>query len=48
MHGAKGGAPRGAGHGNYKHGERTLEAVETRKLLAVLTRLSRETAGKVH
>ena len=41
VHGAGGGAPRGARHGNYKHGMRTREAVEGRKLIAELLRISR-------
>jgi len=43
MHGARGGAPRGAGHGNFRHGARTREAVEARKAVNALVRLFRET-----
>ncbi len=43
MHGAGGGAPRGVGHGNYRHGGRTREAVETRRAVNSLVRLIRET-----
>ena len=43
MHGARGGAPRGAAHGNYRHGGRTKEAVEARKMVNALVRLVRET-----
>ncbi len=42
MHGARGGAPRGGGHGSYKHGGRTREAVEARKMVNALVRLVRE------
>ncbi len=47
MHGAGGGAPRGSGHGSYKHGGRTREAVEARKMVNALLRLSREKMGEV-
>ena len=47
MHGAGGGAPRGAGHGNYRHGGRTKEAVDARKMVNALVRLVRETMGEV-
>jgi len=43
MHGAGGGAPRGKTHGNYRHGGRTKDAVETRKMINALVRLVRET-----
>ena len=43
MHGARGGAPRGAGHGNFRHGGRTREAVEARKMVNALVRFVRET-----
>ena len=42
MHGARGGAPRGAGHGNYRHGGRTRDTVETRRLANLLARLCAE------
>ena len=47
MHGAGGGAPLGAGHGSYRHGGRTREAVEARKMVSALIRMSRETMGEV-
>ena len=36
MHGARAGAPRGEAHGQFKHGARTIEQQEQRKLLAAL------------
>jgi hypothetical protein len=33
MHGARGGAPEGERNGNYRHGARTKEASELRKLI---------------
>ena len=33
MHGARGGAPEGERNGNYRHGARTKEAIELRKLI---------------
>ena len=47
MHGARGGAPNGVRNGAYVHGERTREAVEARKMVSALIRLSRETMGEV-
>jgi hypothetical protein len=43
MHGAGGGAPRGARHGNYRHGCRSIEAQESRRVVNALARLVRET-----
>jgi hypothetical protein len=43
MHGAGGGAPRGPSHGNYRHGCRSIEAQESRKMVNALARLIRET-----
>jgi hypothetical protein len=36
MHGARGGAPEGERNGNYRHGARTKEATELRKLIRAL------------
>ena len=33
MHDARGGAPEGERNGNYRHGARTKEAIEVRKLI---------------
>jgi len=42
MHGGKSpGAPRGRQHGNYKHGERSIAAIEFRKHYARLLKDSR-------
>lgn len=41
MHGAGGGAPAGSVHPNYRHGGRSLEVVEIRKLSSLLVRLSK-------
>ena len=43
MHGARGGAPHGSEHGNYRHGGRTVESVEARKMINDLIRLVGET-----
>jgi hypothetical protein len=43
FHGARGGAPTGDRHGNYRHGEYTKEAKAARSVIAELLRLSRET-----
>ncbi len=42
FHGARGGAPKGARNGMYRHGLYTKEAVEERRLLHELLRQSRE------
>ncbi len=42
FHGAGGGAPRGAQNGNYKHGLYMKEAVEERRALSALLRVSRK------
>lgn len=42
FHGAKGGAPRGEAHGNYKTGLRTLEMKEERHRLRELILESKE------
>jgi hypothetical protein len=36
FHGARGGAPRGPSHGNFKHGERSLQAKDQQKELSAL------------
>ena len=47
MHGARGGAKAGALHPNWKHGGRSAEAVEIRKLVNALGRESRELAEAI-
>jgi hypothetical protein len=42
MHGARGGAPRGKAHGQYRHGARTIEANDAKRLVSALARLARE------
>lgn len=46
MHGAGGGAPKGNRNG-FKHGLYTAEAIETRRLVAELTRQARETVKMI-
>jgi uncharacterized protein YjcR len=46
MHGAGGGAPKGNRNG-LKHGLYSAEAIETRHLVAKLTRQARETMGAI-
>ncbi len=41
VHGAGGGAPRGQAHWNWKHGERSIEAVELRRMVNELARMAR-------
>ncbi len=41
FHGARGGAPKGAQNGSYKHGLYTNEAIEERRALSALLRDSR-------
>ena len=36
VHGARGGAPRGKAHPNYKHGVRSYEGAETRRMIKAL------------
>jgi hypothetical protein len=43
MHGAGGGAPRGQAPGNFRHGCRSIEAQDRRKMVNALARLVRET-----
>ena len=40
MHGARGGAPRGEAHGNYRHGGRTIEAALFRRIASLLASLA--------
>jgi hypothetical protein len=47
MHGARGGAPRGARHGNYKHGLRTREATEARRQMSELIRMARSLCDEI-
>ncbi len=42
FHGARGGAPKGARNGAYKHGDHTKEAIETRRVIRELIRESWE------
>lgn len=42
MHGARGGAKPGKAHPNYKHGERSQEAIELRGLVNLLAREARK------
>jgi len=44
MHGAGGGAPRG-NRNALKHGLYTAEAIETRRMVAALTKQAREFVG---
>ena len=43
FHGARGGAPTGERHGNYRHGEYAKEAQASRAAIAELLRLARAT-----
>jgi hypothetical protein len=45
FHGARGGAPKGAGNGRYVHGRYTCQAVEQRQALALLIRHSKQYAS---
>ena len=47
MHGAGGGAPRGKGNGMWQHGAKSLQAAETRRLIAELNRLTRSEISKL-
>jgi hypothetical protein len=42
VHGAGGGAPRGPKHPNFRHGMRSREMMEVRRLASYLTRAARE------
>lgn len=41
FHGARGGAPRGPAHGQYRHGHFTCEAIERRQAVAEMLRWAR-------
>lgn len=45
MHGARGGTKRGQEHPNYRHGERSIEAIVLRAELNALLRENRYIAG---
>ena len=47
VHGARGGAPRGAKHPNFKHGQRTREAIEGRRSMAELLRMARDFCDEI-
>ena len=42
MHGAGGGAPTGKKNGNYRHGARTMEAIQAARHVSLLSRLARK------
>jgi hypothetical protein len=42
MHGARGGAPSGAAHGQYRHGNFTCEAIAGRRMVSALLVSARE------
>ena len=46
-HGARGGAPMGKHNGAWRHGGRSLELTETRRLIAELTRLTQSNLRKL-
>lgn len=45
FHGARGGAPKGAAHGLYRHGRFTCEAIEQRREIAALIAEARRTVA---
>ena len=47
FHGARGGAPKGAANGRYRHGERTAEAIALRRELAALLKRANETLASL-
>jgi len=47
VHGARGGAPRGSAHPNYRHGGRTTETIEMRRELAQLLRSTSELCSEI-
>ena len=47
MHGAGGGAPRGPGNGMWKHGGRSREVAEVRRLGAELGRMAKRVLGEL-
>jgi len=46
MHGAGGGAPKG-NRNAWRHGNYSAEAIETRRMIASLTKQARELVGRV-
>ena len=42
VHGARGGAQRGEAHPNYRHGQRTIDAAETRREINELIEAAKE------
>lgn len=42
MHGARGGAPKGAAHGQFRHGNFTCEAIKGRRMVSSLLASARE------
>ena len=46
-HGARGGAPPGKQHPNYRHGLRTRETIDMRQELAELLRSARDLCDKI-
>lgn len=44
LHGADGGAPRGKAHPNYRHGLRTKEMQEVRRLVSLLSKAPEDIA----
>jgi hypothetical protein len=47
FHGARGGAPKGAAHGRFKHGKFTCEAVQQRRVLSALVRAANEQLASI-
>jgi len=44
MHGARGGAPFGPANGRWRHGNRTRDSDDLRRMMAQLVREARDTA----
>jgi hypothetical protein len=42
MHGARGGAPKGTAHGQFRHGHFTCEAISGRRMVSALLASARE------
>jgi hypothetical protein len=47
MHGARGGAPKGRGNGNYRHGARTRDTMAATKAVRALARLCQQTIAEI-
>ena len=47
FHGARGGAPKGVGHGNYRNGLHTGESIAARKQVTALIKMAREFAADI-